>query len=322
MHLKSFMPDIKKGLIVLLIAFAFNLTNAQQAPLYPISYRIFNPFIFNPAISGSKDFLSVDLMASKYGESNSEIVGGHMRLSKPANGYISSSASPKFTNIGLGGFVFHEFNGTSRNVGLSFSGAYHLKLDKNALSFLSFGVSAKGIYNSFSGNTDLGKPSKDTFLPNFDAGVYYYSSKLFAGISATNLLGNPGKADSLGIYDIPVSRQLFLQLGYKFVLSKPLNIVLEPSLILNSDFSFSGEINDMLQPALKLYVGNFCLGTYFYDFNKASIFFQFQYNKFYIGTYFALPSNMPYYKSPLLTEFTFGINMSAIKSGVSRFNHW
>jgi type IX secretion system PorP/SprF family membrane protein len=322
MNTKFYPHLINKILCVLILLCYVSLSKGQQTPYYPISYRVFSPFIFNPAIAGSKDFSTVDVQISNYGKSNSQIASGNFRLTKSKDEYVTSIKTPDFTNIGLGGYLFNDMNGLSRNIGAGISADYHLQMDKKALSFLSFGVSAKGVYNKYSGDPDLEKPSKNTFFPNIDAGVYYYSANLFAGISGTNLLGNPEDPDSLGFYSIPVSRQFFLQVGYKFVLSRSKDILLEPSLIVNSDDSFSGEILDMLKPALKLYAGNFCLGTYFNDFDRISLFLQYKYPKFYIGTYFELPYNSAYYKNPILAELTFGINISAIKTGFTRGNHW
>ena len=291
-------------------------------PLSPVSYRIFTPFIFNPAIAGSKDFASVDLLLSNYGKSNSQVAGINFRLAKPSPKYITSLSTPEFTNIGIGAYFFNDNTGLTHNLGGAVTGSYHLKLDKNALSFLSFGLSAKTIFNNYSGNPDLSSPAENNFLPNVDAGIYYYGTSLFAGLSGTNLLGNQEKPDTLDTYKIPVSRQIFFQVGYKLVLSRSFDLILEPSLIVNSDDSFSGKITDMFKPALKLYAGSFCMGTYFDDFNKISFFLQYQYSRLYVGTYFALPYNSPFYKQPIIAEFSIGINISAIKSGFSRGNHW
>jgi type IX secretion system PorP/SprF family membrane protein len=322
MIIKSYITFAGRVIFFMIFTFSFTLSGGQQTPQTPVSYRIFSPFIFNPAIAGSKDFFTADFLTSNFGKSNSQIICGNTRLAKPNPGYFSSPGSPEYTNIGLGGSVFNELNGLSRNVGISGTGSYHIKLDKESLSFLSFGVTAKAVFNRYSGDPDLGKPAKSTFFPNFDVGIYYYGANLFAGISATNLLGNPEDPDSLGAYSIPVSRQFFFHAGYKLVLIRSLNFVLEPSLIINSDDSFSGKLTDMLKPALKLYAGNFCAGTYFNDFNNTSVFFQYMYPKFYLGTYFELSNNSPFYKKPLRAEFALGINISAIKSGVSRQNHW
>ncbi|MBN2633122.1 MAG: PorP/SprF family type IX secretion system membrane protein [Bacteroidales bacterium] len=295
---------------------------SQQTPLYPLFHRMVSPFIFNPAIAGSKDFFSVDISAGKFGKANSQLVSGNMRLSKKPLTYHSSPPIPQFTNIGVGAYLFSDFDGATRKTGFGATGSYHFPLDKDGLSFISAGVTAKVIYNDYAGNTDLGEAPSTKFFPDFDAGLYYYSPTLYAGISATNLMGTPSNSDTLSTYTIPVSRQLFFMAGYKIVLSRQNNIVLEPLIILNSDDSFSGEVLDMIQPALKLYAGNFCAGTYFNDFDRLSFFFQYKYNSFYVGAYFSLPHNEPFYKSPLIEEIAVGINLSSIKSGISRMYHW
>ncbi|MCU0474401.1 MAG: PorP/SprF family type IX secretion system membrane protein [Bacteroidales bacterium] len=319
---KSYMPVFKSALFILVFSLSFNPSQGQQTPNYPLSYRIFSPQIFNPAIVGSKDYFAIDLITGKCGESNSQVLSGNLRLEKSHEGYFSSSGAPEFTNIGVGGFLFNDFSGLWRNIGIGGSASYHLPLGKDALSFLSVGASAKAVFNKYSGDPDLGESAQSMFFPNFDAGVYYYNANLFAGLSATNLLGQPKDSDTLDSYTIPVSRQLFFQIGYKVVLIKSWNLILEPSLIMNSDDSFSGEVLDMIEPALKLYADNFCVGTYFNDFDKTSVFFQYKYQALYIGTYFEMQNGSPFYKTPLRAELILGLNLSKVKSGISRHNHW
>ena len=78
----------------------------------------------------------------------------------------------------------------------------------------------------------------------------------------------------------------------------------------------------MLEPALKLYASNLCVGTYFYDFDHISFFFQYKFPRFYLGTYFEIPKDTPFYKNPVRAEFAIGLNISSIKSGSLIFNHW
>lgn len=318
------MKSITRSICLLLLIKVITLNGVygQQTPDFPLSYRIFTPFIFNPAISGSKDFSTVDLLIGTCGKSNSQMASGNMRISKTNKEYFSSLSAPEFTNLGVGAYLFNDLNGLSHNTGIGGTVSYHLNLDKNALSFLSFGVSAKAVFNNYAGDPDISKPAEGTFFPNFDAGLYYYSPELYAGISVINLLGNPKKPDSLGLYTIPVSRQLFFNIGYKLILSRSLNLLMEPSLIINSDLTFSGKISEMIKPGLKLYAGNFCAGTYFNNFNNISFFWQYKYSKIYVGTYFEIPYNSAFYKQPMRVEFSLGLNISAVKSGFSRLNHW
>lgn len=316
------MPALKKVFILLLLVIAFQATNGQQIPVRPISYRIFTPFIFNPAIAGSKDFFSIDLITSNQGKVNSQIISGNTRLLKINPGYTLSPKSVKFTNLGLGGSIYNDLNGHSRNAGMNLTGAYHFPVDQVKLSFLSLGLSVKGIYHHYDEDTDTGDPATNIFMPELDAGLYYYNTRLFAGFSVTNIIGRHENPDTLSTYIIPVSRQYFLQLGYKFIVSRSLNLVFEPSVIVHSDDSLFQKTTEVISPVLKIYAEKFCAGTYLSKNSTISFFLQYKYPGFYIGTFFELPKNSPFYKTPLVAEFALGINLSSKKSGFSRPYHW
>ncbi len=298
------------------------ILSGQEIPLRPVSVKVFNPFIFNPAISGSKDFASLDLLISNYGNTDAQLICANYRISKSHNDYFSAIPVPEFKKIGLGGYLFNETNGLLHNTGAGASLSYHIQLDRNALSFLSLGVSAKALSIKFTGNPALDLPSNNAFFPGVDAGLYYYDPVFFAGISANNILGNQKRTDSLGLFTIHVSPQFILHGGFKILLSRSKRIILEPSLIVTTWDSIPGKISDKFKPCLKVYAGNFCLGTYFNDFNRLSFFMQYKYPKFYLSTYFELPQNSPYFKKEILAEIGAGINLSALRSGISRRNHW
>jgi type IX secretion system PorP/SprF family membrane protein len=314
----------KPAVILLLIIFfaSLKISVGQQVPLTPISYRVFSPFLFNPAIAGSKDFPSLDLIVANQGKLNAQVLSANARIVKKGPSYFLSPKLNEFTNIGIGGSVFNEVTSEYENTGASFTLSYQIPLDKQRLSYLSFGASIKGVYNTMDSilSTDpgLSRPSKTTFYVNPDFGIYYYRPSFFAGISSTNLLGSPKKADSLGLGGIPVTRQYYFQAGYKILISRSYNIVLEPSLIINANDSSTFKTSDILKPMLKVYLDNFCAGTYFNDFNNYSVFFQFKYPRFSIGAFFQLPKNSPYFKKELTAEFMLGINLSKN----SPRNHW
>ena len=163
---------------------------------------------------------------------------------------------------------------------------------------------------------------RKTYYPNLDIGIYYYGTNLYTGISAVNLLGSPWKPDTLGIYKVPVSREYFFTAGYKFLLSKSLNIVLEPSvLIFTTDSTFS-KIKDNINPIVRLYLEDFCFGTSFRSDGRISFFAQFRYPRFYIGGFYELAKKTPYFKKTPLVEFTVGLNIQPDKSRISNHSHW
>jgi type IX secretion system PorP/SprF family membrane protein len=293
-------------------------------PFNPVSFRIYSPVLFNPAIAGSKDYLSVDLQAGFQGKSYSQALSGNTRIVKKIGGYRELGNTYSFTNFGISFSGFNEFReaDSTHNAGLTAGMSYHIPLGKKALSFLSFGASVKGMYHFYEGNQDLNIPHKEFYSPNVDLGVYLYTPDLYAGLSATNILAQPKDTSSIGTYSVPISRQYNFMAGYKILISRSLNIILEPSLIIHTDDSLSFDINENVEPLIKLYISNFCIGTYFNDYSKVSFFFQYKYPRFYVGTFFALHKDSPYYKTPLTAEIAFGFNFSRNKSGYTNNGRW
>lgn len=290
----------------------------QQTPFNPISYRVYDPFVLNPAAAGSKDYFLVNGVASFQGKYKSQLITGNARICKKTEGFFPSAQSRDFTNFGVGGTVFNDVSDTSKSAGFSIAASYHIRINKQSTSFISIGASVKGIYNRLYTKSTVvdGARPQETYLPNVDLGVYLYGSRFTAGLSATNLLGSE---DSLGI---PVKPEYFLTAGYKFVLSRSLDIVFEPSLIAHTGDSLSGELKDILNPMIKLYIENICIGTYFNNYGNNSFFFQYNFPAVSIGTYFEYPKGTPFYKQELVAEFTLGLNLSRLRFRNKDPLHW
>jgi len=322
--IRSKMSVYKKLFLFIIASLCFYSSFGQQIPFNPVSYRIYSPFIINPAIAGSKDYFSLDMIAGFSGKSYSQIISGNTRITKKVLGYLPSGRTYSYTNIGTGfsGYNEYETSDSTHNAGISAAVAYHIPLNKRALSFLSVGASVKGMYHFYEGNLDHSMPYKQFYFPNVDVGLYLYNPKAYAGLSATNLLDPPKDTATLANYKVPVSRQYNFIAGYKIVLSRALNLVLEPSILIHTNDTLLFDIKESIEPALKLYAGNFCLGTYFNDYSKISFFFQYRYPSFYVGTYFALPKDSPFFKKSLTSEIAFGINFSHNKSGYTKNGHW
>jgi type IX secretion system PorP/SprF family membrane protein len=313
---------IKITPLVLVFLAVVNDATAQQTPLTPISNRVFTPFIINPAIAGSKDFMAMDISAVIQGADKSQLLSGNTRIAKKGPSYFGAPVSRSYTRFGVGAAIFNDVMGPSRNLGISAAASYHIPLNDKNLSFLSVGLAVKGIYNMMDSIPDFSAPPKNSFIPNADAGIYYYGQSLYAGISATNILGNMLDSADLAIYDVPVSREYFLIAGYKFVISKSLNIVVEPSLIIDLNDSLDFDIKETYNPMLKLYMEDFCFGGYLHDYNKLTFFFQYKFPRLYLGTLVDFPRDVPFYKKDLTIEIAAGINFGSISRSSSVKWHW
>lgn len=323
LDIKSYMPVVKGLAFTAVFMLSCYLAEGQQTPLNPISYWVFTPYLYNPAMVGSKDYLSVDINAAFEGKSNALVLAGNTRLSKYASGYFGNQGVREFKNFGIAGSLFKNTNGPSQNIGASLGGSLQIPLNMRKLSFLSFGVSVKGIYNTLDTSSGLsGSALKKSIYPDLDVGIYFYGTNIFVGLSATDMLRNEKDPETVQVREIPVTRQYYFTAGYKILLSKSLNIVLEPSVLINASDSTLHKISDNINPILKLYLEDFCIGSYFHNNGKISFFFQYKYSKFYVGAFFELPKKSPYFKRTPLVEVTAGINLQIDKSRYTRHSHW
>ena len=291
-----------------------------QTFLNPVSFWVFTPYIYNPAMVGSKDFLSVNVSAAFLGNANTQLLSGNTRITKTSSGYFSSPGITEFTNTGIGGSVFNDFDGFQRSIGLSASLSYHIPLNKRKLSFLSLGVTVKDEYNTIT--SEQGNHSFKTLYPNLDIGILYYGIAFFAGISEINILGSPWGPDTLGIFRLPVSREYFFTAGYKILLSKSLNIVLEPSVLFMTTDSTFRKISNNINPIIKLYLENICIGTSFNSDGRISFFGQFRYPRFYVGAYYEFARKTAFYKDKPTTELNLGINIQPDKKRITKKSQW
>jgi type IX secretion system PorP/SprF family membrane protein len=297
-------------------------SDAQQTPQTPISNRVFTPFIINPAIAGSKDFMAIDISAVIQGADKSQLLSGNTRIAKKGPTYFGAPVSRSYTQFGVGAAIFNDVAGPSRNLGFTAAASYHMALDDKNLAFVSGGIALKGIYNMMDSIPDTESPPRNSFIPNLDAGLYYYGKSLYAGISATNILGNMLDSANLEVYAVPVSREYFFITGYKFVISKSLNIVIEPSLIIDLNDSLNFDKKETYNPMLKLYLEDFCFGGYLHDYNKLTFFFQYKFPRLYLGTLVDFPRDVPFYKEDLVIEIVAGVNFGSISSSSSIKWHW
>jgi type IX secretion system PorP/SprF family membrane protein len=310
---------------VLLVVFSFfpSIIYGQQTPLSTDSYWVFVPYIYNPAIVGSKDFLSIGFNAAFQGSSKTQLLSGNKRITKTHNGYFSSPDITKFTNFGVGGAIYNDLNGLSKNYGINVAASYQIPMNTRELSFLSIGLALKESHNSISTDSiGIENALRKNYYTNADIGIYYYGTSFFTGISAVNLFGSPWKPDTVGIYDVPVSREYFFTAGFKLLVSKSMNIVVEPSVLISSTDSTFDKISKNINPILKLYLDNFCLGASFRNGGKISIFAEYRYPRFFVGGYYGFKSKTPYFKDKPVVEFTLGVNIQSDRVKGPRSTHW
>lgn len=315
------MNTIKKTGLLLTGCFLFALLPAQQIPSKPSSYPVFIPLVLNPGIAGSKDFSRVELVSRVNGSQGAQMLSYHMRLQN--TGVAGTTGATAYSNFGVGGYLFHDRLGSSRNLGAGVSGAYHVPLGRAKVSGISIGLSLHALYNMGMENGETNQPNTNTLDPNADLGIFYYGPRGFIGISSLNLLSLA--ADSVPVIsnELSIPNEHLLFGGFRMVLSREKEIVLEPSVIVNLNDSVFNDIEGNVTPILKLYVQNACFGTYFRSFDELAFFLQYQFPRFYTGVNAVFPRNEMLISNDQLTiEVAFGLNLGTTNRSTTLPYRW
>ena len=194
-----------------------NNINAQQDALY--SQYMFNQFTINPAYAGSRNSLSSVLLY------RSQWVGLD-GAPNTMNFSVHSPFSGRKMALGLN-FILDEI-GPSETSTIMGTYAYHLKTSKGKISFgLRGGIlstSLKSNMLNYFDNNDVHNTGGvlQTITPNFDFGVYYYTSGFYSGISVNHLIGQTENFQNSGQTQFNLDRHFVLAVGNVLVINENL----------------------------------------------------------------------------------------------------
>ena len=175
-----------------LLFFVFSLADGQVAdssrinlgfPVY--SQYLQNGLVINPAYTGTREALSgfLSYRMQWMGTSGSPLLQS-----------ISFHSPMKNDKVALGMMAQFMKYGATKSTSVFGSYAYHIKLKKGKLSFgLKGGVDLSntdytGLLLSDPGDPVFESNEKSLVLPNFGAGIYYFSDRFFAGLAIPSFL--------------------------------------------------------------------------------------------------------------------------------------
>jgi len=247
-YFKSILPAV-------VLSFLFGTTIAQQVPMY--SQYIMNGFLINPSFAGRDGYTTVNLTVREQwvgmaGAPSTYAASVQTRLLK--NSYISKSTSvrkkltkpTKGGKVGLGGYIFNDNNGIMHRTGAQAAYAYHIGMGQTGgyPNDLAFGLALTAY--QFAVNTDgllydvddplLNSYDRSVFIPDFNFGASFTTSKYYVGLAMTNLLrGNIIFGDTSSTKRTELGH-FFLTGGMKVPLNR--DFVLEPSAFIKSSDMF------------------------------------------------------------------------------------
>ena len=211
------------GLFLLMLC--CNVIDGQQVTSN--SLFNYNRLNFNPAFAGASDKIPISLHVRQQWMGFEDA---------PRSQYLSTHAFLPL-KIGLGGVIFNNITGPTRQTGLKLAFSKHFRLNED--HWFSLGLSAEMFQNLFeTGKLETGIPGdpaltgevQQKLAPDASTGVFFYSENYFAGLSVVNLIESHWDLFETNIdFNNPVARTFYLTGGYVFTLSDYFKY--EPSLL-------------------------------------------------------------------------------------------
>lgn len=199
----------------------------QQETMF--TQYMFNGLAINPAYAGSHQTLEFTALAR---EQWTGLEGA------PSTQTFTAHSPLKNRSIGLGLSIIHDKIGITSQFGVY--GAYSYRIQFNNKGVLSMGLQA-GFTQYQEDLTKLQGSIRDPndpnfsqdqiskFMPNFGAGLYYYTKRFYMGLSAPHLVQNKLDNIETAYSEARQKRHYFYTTGYVFDLSR--SIKFKPNLL-------------------------------------------------------------------------------------------
>lgn len=209
---------------IVLIMFMPLLAYSQQQPMY--SQYMFNGMALNPAYAGSHESLSLTAI------SRHQWVGID---GAPSTQTFTAHAPVKNERVGLGVMLMRDKIGVTNHLSSNFAYAYKIPLRKGVLSaglqasFNQYKINYSELH--IENDIAFGQDDVSRILLNFGTGLYYSTSKFYAGFSVPQLMKSRIEDAEAGAA-IALTRHYFFTSGYVFTLSPDLK--LKPNVLLKA----------------------------------------------------------------------------------------
>jgi type IX secretion system PorP/SprF family membrane protein len=217
------MRQFLKLLMVLLLVTELK---AQQVPQY--TQYLFNDFAINPAIAGK----------NKWWDCRSNNRYQWMGITDAPRTYVLSMHGPmRNKKMGIGSTLYTDIVGPTRRIGLNLAYAYHIKINEDykvslglSAGILQWGVDGSKITTHDPGDEVMSNSYQSVIVPDFAAGVYLYSKRLFVSLSAPQLYEAKLKFfDYQTNVQSKIKTHFYALAGYKFRINDDFDV--EPSVM-------------------------------------------------------------------------------------------
>ncbi len=214
---------LKTGLLLILLT-----PDLQAQQLSNYSQFMFNDYVLNPAVAGTKDYYRI--------RANSRFQWAGI-IDAPQTVSFSVFGPHATRDMGFGGYIINDVTGPTSRTGLYGSYAYNVEIKDDirlsmglSVGLLQYKVDGTRITLFDPDDNALKESVTSTFTPDADVGLYAYGKNWYAGFSAFQLFAN-----SLKIYDVKnglnkLKTHYYLMGGYTIEINRDFTV--EPGLLI------------------------------------------------------------------------------------------
>lgn len=199
----------------------------QQDPMF--TKYMFNSLVYNPAYAGSNEHMAIGILhRTQWGGINGA----------PTTQTITAHTPTKSDRVGLGLSIVNDVIGPTNSLGLNAAYAYRIPVGKGKISIGLQG----GIENYRADWTkvtlpDVNDPAFDQnpnlWLPNFGAGIYFYTPRFYTGFSCPQLIEYDLRKNVQTDFYARQARHYFFSMGGAIDLRGD-DIVFKPSILVKN----------------------------------------------------------------------------------------
>ncbi|MFD2886199.1 PorP/SprF family type IX secretion system membrane protein [Chitinophaga cymbidii] len=254
------MKKILRAGIMILLLVSGSRAMAQQNIQF--SQYVFNGLSVNPAYAGYKEDLYLN---ATYRHQWAGFPGAPKTGSVSIDGVTPASGN----KVGLGLQMMFDKLGPQEALSFYASYSYRIPLDAENTRRLCIGIgggvsqySVDGTMLQYTDNDDVAIPTgkQSTWVPDARFGIYYYTSRFYAGVSVMDLFSLYSDATRYSwkgnnYATIRKTQHMYLTTGAMFTLNE--NLQLKPSILIKEDFKgpTNVDLNAFLLIGERLWVG-------------------------------------------------------------------
>ncbi len=242
---------MKNFFIAILISIIVaHISYGQQEAQF--SQNMFNQLAINPAYAGVRKAICATGLIRQQWAGFEDPEGNKVA---PRTYLISLDSPVRFLHGGLGATIYNDEIGFEKNIGAKISYAYRINIGKGNLAFgAQVGFLDKSVdFSKFKLLDDgdpvfMSKGKESVFLTDYAGGLYYQiPEKFYAGVSASLLNQTSGTIGTIGTAETMNKTHYYLMSGYYISVSGGAGLVINPSVLVKTDwYSAQYDINTLL----------------------------------------------------------------------------